>query len=237
MRFVRRAAILALVLALSIALPSAAPAQVQPDRAMLRIVHAAADAPPVDVFVDNVQAFGAVPYRRITPYDTLDAGSHTVRVVQASTLEPVIFEATVDLGTNTYNSIALVGQGSDVEALPLLDSSCLPPVDTASIRFVNVSPDAASLDVALIGSPVLFQAPAALLFEDVPAGGQTAYRTVSVGTYDLELREAGTNNVVLRLPGLVLGGAKVYTVYAVGLVGLQPPLQALLAIDSPPPRR
>jgi hypothetical protein len=45
------------------------------------------------------------------------------------------------------------------------------------------------------------------------------YLDVPAGTYDLEVRLAGTTDVALELPGVELEGGTVYSVYAIGLAG------------------
>jgi len=45
--------------------------------------------------------------------------------------------------------------------------------------------------------------------------------------YTLQVRVAGTDNVVLTVPNVPLEADKYYTVYAIGLAGEDPELQAL----------
>ncbi len=66
------------------------------------------------------------------------------------------------------------------------------------------------MDIALAGG--------AVLFPNVAFKGVGDYLPVPAGTYDLEVRLAGTNTVVLPLPGIALAAGKIYTAFAVGLV-------------------
>lgn len=50
--------------------------------------------------------------------------------------------------------------------------------------------------------------------------------------YTLQVRVAGTSNVVLTVPNVNLDADNYYTVYAIGLVTGQPELQALLVVDG-----
>ena len=47
----------------------------------------------------------------------------------------------------------------------------------------------------------------------------TAFTPLDAGTYNLEVRLAGTSTVALPLPGIVLTAGKIYTVYAKGFAG------------------
>jgi hypothetical protein len=42
---------------------------------------------------------------------------------------------------------------------------------------------------------------------------------VDAGSYNLEVRAAGTNTVVLSIPGIALTAGKIYTVFAKGFLG------------------
>jgi len=66
------------------------------------------------------------------------------------------------------------------------------------------------VDVAVTGGPVLFGNQE---FRDY-----TAFTPVDAGTYDLEVRLAGTSTVALPLPGITLTAGKIYTVFARGFV-------------------
>jgi hypothetical protein len=45
------------------------------------------------------------------------------------------------------------------------------------------------------------------------------FTPLDAGTYNLEVRLAGTNTVVLSLPNVMLAAGKIYTVFAKGFAG------------------
>jgi len=59
----------------------------------------------------------------------------------------------------------------------------------------------------------------AVLFPNTAFKGYSAFTPVDAGTYDLEVRLAGTSTVVLPLPGVTLEAGRIYTVFARGFVG------------------
>ena len=77
------------------------------------------------------------------------------------------------------------------------------------MRFVHTSADAPDVDVAVTAGPVLFG--------DVPFRGASSYANVDSGSYDLEVRVAGTETVALPLPEWTERGTN-YTVFAIGLL-------------------
>ena len=57
------------------------------------------------------------------------------------------------------------------------------------------------------------------------------YTCVPAGTYTFRVTPAGTDNVVLTVPNVILTANTLYTIYAVGLVGEEPALEALLVTE------
>jgi hypothetical protein len=97
-------------------------------------------------------------------------------------------------------------------------------MENARIRFVHASPNAPAVDIALAdGGPVLFG--------NIEFKGVGDYIEVPGGAYDLEARLAGTDTVVLSIPGVMVENERVYTAYAMGLVNGDPALQAVLSLD------
>ena len=205
----------------------------QQGQARLRVVHAVPDAPPVDVLVDGNVAFSNVPYKGITPYSPLSAGAHRVQVVPTGTGQPPLIDTSVDLPANRDNTFLAVGRLADIEPLTLVDDNTLPPAGQAKVRFVHASPNAPPVDVAVRGGPVLFA--------DVPFKGVGDYVTLNAGTFDLEVRAADaglqtptSGEVLLLVPSVRLGERTVNTVYAVGLLNEEPPLEVIISVDATP---
>jgi hypothetical protein len=73
------------------------------------------------------------------------------------------------------------------------------------------------VDIAVTGGPVVFSSRA---FNDQATNaGRSAFTPLDAGNYNLEVRLAGTNTVVLSLPNVALTAGKIYTVFAKGFVG------------------
>jgi hypothetical protein len=81
-----------------------------------------------------------------------------------------------------------------------------------------------AVDVAVKGGAVLEPS---LAFPNA-----SDYLTVDAMTVDVEVRAAGTSTVALAVPGLTLEAGKVYTVYAVGLLGGTPALSVVPVADT-----
>jgi hypothetical protein len=193
--------------------------------ARVRAVHASPDAPAVDILVNDGVAFANAPFKGITEYATVDSGTYNIKVVPTGATEPVVIEADLELAGNDYTIVAL-GTLENIEPLVLIDNNSAPAAGKAHVRFVHASPDAPAVDIAVKGGPVLFSN---IAFKEIGD-----YLPVDAGTYDLEVRLAGTETVALDVPGLALQAGTVYTVFAMGLAGGEPALMAVPSVDAMP---
>ncbi|MGC9334930.1 MAG: DUF4397 domain-containing protein [Anaerolineae bacterium] len=223
----KRLLVLSVVLVLSLALATSALAQ--SDMARVRVVHASPDAPAVDVWVNGNVAFSNAPFKGVTDYASLAAGSYQVQVTPTGATEPVVIDANLDLAGGTDYTVVAVGLLADIEPLVLVDNNSAPAAGKAHVRFVHASPDAPAVDIAVAnGGPVLFS--------NVPFKGVGDYLPVDAGTYDLEARVAGTTTVALSVPGVQLNEGTVYTIFAMGLAGGgEPALTAVPSVDAVAP--
>ncbi|OQA14030.1 MAG: hypothetical protein BWY63_03290 [Chloroflexi bacterium ADurb.Bin360] len=217
-------AVLTLVLVLAMAMPTLA----ANGKARVRVVHASPDAPAVDVWVnDSIKAFTNAPFKGITAYAELDPATYNVKVVPAGATTPVVIEANLGLEADKDYTVVAVNTLANIEPLVLVDNNATPAAGKAHVRFVHASPDAPAVDIAVAnGGPVLFG--------NVPFKGVGDYLPVDAGTYDLEVRLAGTTTVVLSVPGVSLANQTVYTIFAMGLAGGSPALAAVPSVDAAP---
>jgi hypothetical protein len=219
----KRFTVVATVLILALALATSAFAQSQ---ARVRMVHASPDAPAVDVLVNDGLAFSNAPFKGITAYAALNPATYNVKVVPTGAKEPVVIGADLTLEAKDYTVVA-VGQLANIEPLVLVDNNSAPAAGKAHVRFVHASPDAPAVDIAVAGGgPVLFS--------NIAFKGVGDYLPVDAGTYDLEVRLAGTDTVALSVPGVALNNGTVYTIFAMGLAGGTPALQAVPSVDAAP---
>jgi Domain of unknown function (DUF4397) len=178
-------------------------------KARVMTVHASPDAPAVDLLVDNVVAAQDLTYPNNTGYLSVKAGTRNVKVNVANTTTTVI-DANLPLSPGAAYSVFAVGAVANIGPLVLTDDLTAPAAGNAHVRFVHLSPDAPAVDIAVQGGGVVFGNKS---FKDY-----TPFTPLPAGTYDLEVRLAGTNTVVLPLSGISLTAGKIYTVFAKGFV-------------------
>ena len=181
------------------------------DLSNVLVVHASPNAPGVDLLVDDQKVnSSALVYPTNTGYLSVNAGTRNVKVNVAGTSTTVINANLPFLKDGNYSLFA-VDSVSKISAILLSDDLTAPASGKAHVRFVHLSPDAPAVDVAVTGGGVVFN--------NISFKNGTSFTPLDAGTYNLEVRVAGTSTVALPLPGIALSAGKIYTVFAKGFLG------------------
>lgn len=177
----------------------------------INVVHASPDAPAVDVYLDGAQALTGLEFGAFSRWVAVPAGDHQVQVTPAGEVaSAAVIDVTVTLDAGAAYQVAATGLVAEITPQVYQVNLGMLADDTARIRVVHNSPDAPAVDIAVKGGDVLIPAlefPVASDALEVPAG-----------SYDLEVRPAGTMDVALDLPGVALEAGMVYDVFAIGHV-------------------
>ncbi|HET7726443.1 MAG TPA: DUF4397 domain-containing protein [Candidatus Limnocylindrales bacterium] len=202
------------------------------NHAMVRVLHASPDAPAVDVYLDDtpVQALTNVPFGTVSGYLEVPAGAHNVKVYATGDTTTPVIDADVTLAAGAMYTVAATNALASIEAQVIVDApaaSC----DGAQVRVVHLSADAPAVDVATAGA-----APADAVVKSLEYPDPTGYLTLPAGSYDLDVRLAGTTTVALAIPDVALAACTSYSVFAVGSAATPAvggnALQVVLAVDA-----
>jgi hypothetical protein len=185
-------------------------------KSQVMVVHASPNAPNVDVRINNSIALTNVAYPTNSSYTQLNSGSTNIKVSPTGTTTYVI-DATVNLEANKNYSVFAIDSVSKIKAAVVTDDLTAPAAGKAHVRFFHFSANAPAVDIAVTGGSVLFGNRS---FNDQATNTALSnFTAVNAGAYNLEVRAAGTNTVVLSLPNINLAAGKIYTVFAKGFVG------------------
>jgi hypothetical protein len=190
--------------------------------ANVRVAHLSPDAPAVDVYVNGTKALSNIPFKEVSSYLPVPAGSTNFRVTPANAATPVVIDATVTLNAGGSYTVAATGFLAGIQPLLLEDDRGT--TGQSKVRFVHASPDAPAVDIAVAGGPVIFS--------NYAFRQSSPYPQVAPATYTLEARPAGTNVVALSVPDVPLRPGTNYTIFAVGLLSNKS-LAALPVVDAP----
>lgn len=196
------------------------------NQARLRVVHASPDAPAVDVCADGAVAFSNAPFPAATAYAGVPAATYAVRVVPAGAgcSTAGVINAQLPLTSGTDTTVVAVNTLSSIEPLVLVDNNTPPASGKSKVRFVHTSPDAPTVDITLPDGTTLFN--------DISFKENGGYIEVPAGSYALQVRDQTGSTVVLPVGPITLAAGKIYSVFAVGLAGGTPALDALLTVDN-----
>lgn len=169
----------------------------------LRILHGAADAPPVDVLVDGEEVLSDVAYRDGSGYLPVEPGIRDIRINPAGTQSAVIQDSP-NLADNTAYSLLALGSAEDqtLETLLLEDDTSAPDTGNVRVRVVHGSPDAPAVDV-FITEPNLALADATPTFTNVTFREASQFVEVAAGTYQIRVRPTSGGTVSIYDSGPV----------------------------------
>lgn len=181
-----------------------------PPAAYVSFIHASPDGPPLDFYLDhnkvNAHPLG---YGSYIDYFRAYTGDRVANFYTQGTMTKVASD-TIQLKQDTAYSVFLVNTADHPQVLLLTDMVSKPSAGNASIRFVNVSPDAPAVDFAKKDS--------AAMVSNKSFKGYTAYMPIKGNAnYTFEVRQTGTSTVLATLANVKLNSGFVYTIYFHGL--------------------
>lgn len=213
-----------------------------PAGANIKMVHAAQDAPMVNMYLDGEKITALAPIAAtgnteeiitgisyggttVWPatygYAVVAAGDYNIQMIDTTSQEgsaDVISTTTAALSNNASYSAFLIGKAGEFETLVIEDE--LPAVNDrlAYIRFVNVMVDApTSFDVKAVRKATTDSPESTTVIgTDVAYKGSTAYAAIEPGTYDFPIYAAGSETPYTTMTGVAPSGGRVYTFYVRG---------------------
>jgi len=127
-----------------------------------------------------------------------------------------VAQITIPTTADTYYSVYAVGTAQKVETVVLTDNLSLPSAGKAKIRIMNYSPDAGPIDVVVV------KAGGAVLATNLGFKGVKDFFEIDPGIFSLEIREAGTTNV-LSSRSVIIDPASCYSIWARGFKTMPSP--------------
>ncbi len=198
--------------------------QKQMSMGYVRVIHTVPDAPNVDIYANDKLIVNNLAYGNYTDYLPVPEGMYKLSLYVAGTKNTPVLENMLKVNRNSFLTVAAADNLSNIGFLAISDTNNSRNQNNAMVRFLHLSPNAPAVDITLPDGSVIFSN---VSFKQI-----TPYMNVRPMDYTLQVRIAGTDNVVLTVPNVNLDADNYYTVYAIGLAGEDPELEALLLVDG-----
>ncbi|WP_144210958.1 DUF4397 domain-containing protein [Shewanella donghaensis] len=187
----------------------------------IRVVHAVADAPAVDVFLDGsmTAAIEMLSFGELAGYLNITEGMHTVTVAaNADNSVEVISDAEVDLMLGSSYSVlavgSLAGTDSGMDISPWAYAEHTRRIATeARLNVIHASYSAGNVDVYLTPTADISASDPALT--DVPFKAASGSLSVTPGDYTVSVTVTGTKTVAIGPLPVTLAANGLYSVAAV----------------------
>ncbi|ASP39282.1 hypothetical protein CHH28_11605 [Bacterioplanes sanyensis] len=161
------------------------------DYSYVRVLHASADAPAVDVLIDGKAVLENVSFQQGSDYLRVNAGPRDVALRVAGT-DTIALQASLTLAENGRYSVIAQNQVASLE-LEVLDDTSRFNNGTTDVTVVHAAPAAGAVDVYVTAAGAdLGQA----TLSAVPFDANASLAEIASGDYQVRLTGAGASDVV-----------------------------------------
>ncbi|MGJ7921800.1 DUF4397 domain-containing protein [Neobacillus sp. LXY-4] len=190
----------------------------QPNGA-IRFLHVSTDAPNVDVYINAIRVFKNISYKDVSNYLSLPTGKYHVDIYPAENSVSSILNKRITVEAGKIYTLPIIGTEKKLRMLSVVDHLDVPTGET-KVRFLHLSQNTPAVDLAVVKGDVVFP--------QVAYRNVTPYLGLTPMNVKLEMREAGTKQVILPLPNMQFKENEVYTIVAAGLQQGEPLLEAFI---------
>lgn len=198
--------------------------------ARLRVVHASADAPNVDVIAnDTVTLVSDLAFPDATPIVPVDPATYNVKVTAAGNASAVVIEADLTLDAGVTYDVLAVNELAAIEPLVLTDDY-RPVITEAKVRIIHASPTAQDVDIYVTeqGADIANLDPT---LAGVPFKANTGFLSLAAGAYDVTVTAAGSKMPAIGPAPIAINAGGIYTAIARDAEGGGTPLDLILLDD------
>lgn len=202
----------------------------------VRAIHAVADAPAVDIFLDGAAtpAVDMLSFSELTDYLNVPEGDHTITVAADADNSLVVIDAApVTLAQGASYSVLAVGSLSDSDIAPLVVMEDRRRVATeAKLNIIHASYSAGNVDIYLTPSSDITAATPSL--SNVPFKATSGSLSVPAGDYVVTVTGTGSKTAAIGPLNVTLAAGNLYSVAAVDAANGGTPLGVILMDDFVP---
>ena len=175
----------------------------------LRVIHASPDAGPVDVYIGESPIAQGLEVGDASEFTAAPNGEQQLRIVAAGQpVDQALIDMTQGLTTGAAGQVVISGLTDDLQATIMgVDLRAL-PANQARVRVMHASPDLDAVNVTTADG----QTP----FSGIDYRNAYGYVVFNAGNATFQLRETGSDTLLLEAVDVPLESGKVYDVMAIG---------------------
>ena len=189
----------------------------------IRFLNASPGEQRVDIYVNGRKVADSLLYREFTEYMKVFPGWYRIAVYPAGKRTKPLTVTTLRVQANNILTLAVTGLSGDISTQTINDSRRWLNRNRANVRFVQLSPNAPTMDAYWDDALVL----AELNYKDVSRYLQTA-----AGSHNLKMRDSLSGANLVESPDVSVGNGKAYTIYIVGDINDRTGLQILVPLEG-----
>jgi len=194
----------------------------------VRFVQAIPGVLNVDVYANDMRIFSNAAYGSVTAFRELPDASYTFRIRGAGddmAVPMAIGERGVDSGRH-YTVVTIRKPGTVKADLVVFADDLVPPkAGMASLRLINVAPDAGEIDLFTPGA----EKP---LFSGIDFEKATAYAEITAMVGQLAVHREDEKSALFVVPSTSFDSGKVYTVIVLGGTRDEPNATRALVVED-----
>jgi hypothetical protein len=174
------------------------------------VTQASYDAAALDLFVNKEKVNKAdFKFTNTTGYLRILSGKSNITLKEAGKAD-TLKTSEIDFKESKAYSLFVVNMVADVDYLLIEDNLSAPKEGEAKLRFINLSPGSAKLDISVKDAENN-------LFENVEYKTASNFKEVSPKTYTFEIRQAGSDALLFSLEDVKIEKGKTYTIWSKGI--------------------
>jgi len=188
----------------------------------LGFVHASPTTKALDFFIDN-QKVNTLTYTKDLGYYAVFPGTRVVGIARKDSLG-YLSSGYANLNSGGFYSIFIVDTLNTVKLVMFQDDLKAPSAEKAKVRFINLSPDAGTLDLAVQGASTS-------LFTSKAYKQKSDFAEIDPSdNYTFQIKQTGSATVRSSVSAVKIEKGKIYTIWAKGLASKTDSTQLGIAV-------
>lgn len=179
--------------------------QAQQEKGIIRVLHGSSSTENIDVYINAIRVFRNISYKEVSNYLSLPSGKYHLDIYPADNQVTSILNKRITVETGKIYTLPMISNAKKLRLLSFEDQLHV-PAGESKFRFMHLSSNTPSLDVAVVKGDVVFS--------NVSFREASPYLGLTPMTIDLEIRHTGTKQVLLPLPQLQFKPNEVYSIIA-----------------------